>query len=144
LNPLLFASPALIARIAAKLQVDNCLQHPTSQPLVIGETFTIQSSVLREKRRINVYIPSAYSSSSDVRLPVLYMPDGGVDEDFIHVAGLVQVLVGNGTIRPFLLVGVENTERRRDLTGPTKMPRIGRSLRALAARRSSVRSFAMN
>jgi len=72
------------------------------------------------------------------------MPDGGVDEDFIHVAGLVQVLVGNGTIRPFLLVGVENTERRRDLTGPTKMPRIGRSLRALAARRSSVRSFAMN
>lgn len=105
-----------------------------AQPLVIGETFTIQSDVLHEKRRINVYIPFAYSASSDVRLPVLYMPDGGVDEDFIHVAGLVQVLTGNGTMRPFLLVGIENTERRRDLTGPTEKaedrkiaPRVGGS-----------------
>src|SRR5687767_7952107 len=76
-----------------------------TQPLVIGETFTVQSEALREKRRINVYIPGAYSTSSDVRLPVLYMPDGGVEEDFIHVAGLVQVLAGNGTMRPFLVVG---------------------------------------
>jgi predicted alpha/beta superfamily hydrolase len=47
------------------------------------------------------------------------MPDGGIKEDFLHVAGLVQVLVGNGSMRPFLLVGIENTERRRDMTGPT-------------------------
>jgi predicted alpha/beta superfamily hydrolase len=40
-------------------------------------------------------------------------------EDFLHIAGLVQVLVGNGSMRPFLLVGIENTQRRRDLTGPT-------------------------
>src|SRR5688500_4522257 len=92
------------------------LGETTPQPLVIGETFTIQSDVLRERRRINVYVPSTYYSSPDVRLPVLYMPDGGVDEDFIHVAGLVQVLAGNGTMRPFVLVGIENTERRRDLT----------------------------
>jgi predicted alpha/beta superfamily hydrolase len=31
----------------------------------------------------------------------------------------VQVSVGNGTMRPFVLVGIENTQRRRDLTGPT-------------------------
>ena len=53
-------------------------------------------------------------------MPVLYMPDGGMAEDFLHVAGLVQVSVGNGTMRPFLLVGIENTERRRDMTGPTE------------------------
>src|SRR5688500_9940142 len=41
-------------------------------------------------------------------------------EDFRHIAGLVQVSVGNGTMRPFLLVGIENTQRRRDLTGPTQ------------------------
>lgn len=51
--------------------------------------------------------------------PVLYMPDGGIEEDFLHVAGLVQVSVGNGTMRPFILVGIENTARRRDLTGLT-------------------------
>ncbi len=48
------------------------------------------------------------------------MPDGGIGEDFLHVAGLVQVSVGNGTMRPFLLVGIENTQRRRDLSGPTE------------------------
>ena len=90
-----------------------------AEPLALGETFTIPSKQLGETRRINVYAPAAYSASPDLRLPVLYMPDGGIAEDFLHVAGLVQVLTGNGTMRPFLLVGIENTERRRDMTGPT-------------------------
>ena len=88
-------------------------------PLVIGQTFTIASKTLGETRRINVYLPPAYADSASLRLPVLYMPDGGMAEDFLHVAGLVQVSVGNGTMRPFILVGIENTARRRDLTGPT-------------------------
>jgi predicted alpha/beta superfamily hydrolase len=94
-----------------------------STPLVVGETFTLRSTVLDETRRINVYLPPAYAdSAAAVRLPVLYMPDGGVGEDFLHVAGLVQVLTGNGSMRPFILVGIENTQRRRDLTGPTTNP----------------------
>ncbi|MBV9496319.1 MAG: alpha/beta hydrolase, partial [Acidobacteria bacterium] len=82
----------------------------------------------------NVFLPQAYSDSPNLRLPVLYMPDGGIGEDFLHVAGLVQVLTGNGTMRPFILVGIENTERRRDTTGPTEnaedkkiAPRVGGS-----------------
>ena len=62
------------------------------------------------------------------------MSDGGIGEDFLDVAGLVQVLTGNGTMRPFILVGIENTQRRRDLTGPTTgaedrkvAPRVGGS-----------------
>jgi uncharacterized protein len=90
-------------------------------PLVMGETFTIDSKILRETRRINVYLPAGYSESPETQLPVLYMPDGGMAEDFLHVAGLVQVSVGNGTMRPFLLVGIENTQRRRDMTGPTEI-----------------------
>ncbi len=89
-------------------------------PLIIGETFTVNSKVLGETRRINVYVPPGYKESPEARLPVLYMPDGGIAEDFLHVAGLVQVLTGNETMRPFLLVGIENTERRRDMTGPTE------------------------
>jgi uncharacterized protein len=103
-------------------------------PLVIGETFTLYSRILGEKRRINVYLPPDYFKSGNPRLPVLYMPDGGMAEDFLHVAGLVQVSVGNGTMRPFLLVGIENTQRRRDMTGPTEneedkkiAPRVGGS-----------------
>ena len=90
--------------------------------LTVGETFTIQSRELGETRRINVYLPPAYAASPETRLPVLYMPDGGMAEDFLHIAGLVQVSTGNGTMRPFLLVGIENTQRRRDLTGPTQNP----------------------
>jgi predicted alpha/beta superfamily hydrolase len=115
-------------------------------PLVIGETFTIESKTLGEQRRINVYLPPAYTESAASRLPVLYMPDGGMAEDFLHVAGLVQVSVGNGTMRPFILVGIENTERRRDLTGPTQVaedrkiaPRVGGS----AAFRTFIRSELM-
>jgi predicted alpha/beta superfamily hydrolase len=103
-------------------------------PLNIGETFTIPSKILGESRRINVYLPQGYKESPTARMPVLYMPDGGIAEDFLHVAGLVQVLVGNGTMRPFLLVGIENTQRRRDMTGPTEneadkkiAPRVGGS-----------------
>jgi predicted alpha/beta superfamily hydrolase len=91
------------------------------QQLVIGDTFTIASKALGETRRINVYLPAPYAKP-DARLPVLYMPDGGLSEDFLHVAGLVQVSIDNGTMRPFILVGIENTQRRRDLTGPTRSP----------------------
>ena len=93
----------------------------TPIPLVIGQTFTLPSAVLGEIRRLNVYLPPGYSDSA-TPFPVLYMPDGGLAEDFLHVAGLVQVGVGNGTMRPFILVGIENTARRRDLTGPTTDP----------------------
>ena len=90
-----------------------------SDPLTIGETFIIQSKALGEKRRINVYAPAAFTDTAKSPLPVMYMPDGGIAEDFLHIAGLIQVGAGNGTMRPFLLVGIENTMRRRDLTGPT-------------------------
>lgn len=106
---LLFATPA-----AAQLHASS------STPLAIGETFTIESRAVSETRRINVYLPPIYADSQALRLPVLYMPDGGIGEDFLHIAGLVQVSVGNGTMRPFILVGIENTVRRRDMTGPTR------------------------
>lgn len=89
-------------------------------PLAIGETFTIDSKILSERRRVNVYMPPDYTKAEQAPLPVFYMPDGGIAEDFLHIAGLVQVSVGNGTMRPFLLVGIENTERRRDMTGATE------------------------
>jgi predicted alpha/beta superfamily hydrolase len=89
------------------------------EPLSMGETFTIDSAQVKENRRINVYLPAGFT---DKPLPVMYMPDGGMLEDFLHVAGLLQVGAGNGTVRPFILVGIENTERRRDLTGPTTDP----------------------
>jgi len=121
-------------------------QSSVAAPLAIGETFTISSKAVGEVRRINVYLPAAYSASSDVRLPVLYMPDGGIHEDFLHIAGLLQVLIGNGTMRPFLLIGIENTERRRDMTGPTdnvEDKRIAARVSGSAAFRAFIRDELM-
>lgn len=110
----------------------TAIASPSATPLVIGESWLVESSALGEKRRINVYRPAGIPA--DMPLPVLYMPDGGLAEDFLHVAGLLQVGAANLSTRPFILVGIENTERRRDLTGPTEVardrgiaPRVGGS-----------------
>jgi predicted alpha/beta superfamily hydrolase len=110
------------------------------KPLSIGETCTIPSKTLHETRRINVYLPPQYHDSMKPRLPVLYMPDGGMAEDFLHVAGLVQVSTGNGTMRPFIVVGIENTQRRRDLTGPTNNPE-DRKIAPVVGGSASFRTF---
>jgi predicted alpha/beta superfamily hydrolase len=120
---LIVLSLLLSAVSAAPLMAaEPTAQSAAASPLVIGETFTIQSKALGETRRINVYRPQPWGLDPKTPLPVLYMPDGGIGEDFLHVAGLVQVLTGNGSMRPFLLVGIENTERRRDMTGPSRDP----------------------
>ena len=127
--PCLILALAVCAHAQARLPSGE-----KAAPLAFGETFTIDSKILNETRRVNVYAPHGYKESAETRLPVLYMPEGGMAEDFLHVAGLVQVSVGNGTMRPFLLVGIENTQRRRDMTGPTEnendkkiAPRVGGS-----------------
>ncbi len=129
----LIAGLSLATAASAGAQVRGRAGEPAT-PLTIGETFVIQSHTLGEARRINVYAPPGYDDSTAAPLPVMYMPDGGLREDFLHVAGLIEVLVGDGIMRPFLLVGIENTARRRDLTGPTTVtrdstiaPRVGGS-----------------
>ena len=79
-------------------------QAPAAAPLCIGETFTLTSKALGETRRLNVYVPPIYRDSATIRLPVLYMPDGGMAEDFLHVAGLVQVVKERmGLVEPIVV-----------------------------------------
>jgi uncharacterized protein len=84
----------------------------------IYSTFTLNSKVLGESRTINVWTPPVYSQNQ-IALPVMYMPDGGIKEDFPHIANTMAELIANKQIPTMILVGIENTERRRDLTGPT-------------------------
>ena len=104
------------------------------EPVPPHESFTIESRGLKETRRINVYLPPGYDAAAAVRYPVLYMPDGGVQEDFPHIAATVDAGIRAGEMRPMIVVGIENTERRRDVTGPTEVeedrkiaPRVGGS-----------------
>jgi predicted alpha/beta superfamily hydrolase len=83
------------------------------------ETFTMESAALHETRRVNVYLPPGYGDDPTTRYAILYMPDGGVAEDFPHVTRTVDTLIRAGKMRPTIVVGIENTERRRDMTGRT-------------------------
>ncbi len=113
------------------------LTRPPADSVPPHDSFTVVSRVLGEARRINVYTPPGYRAGAPARLgalPVLYMPDGGLDEDFSHVANTVDSLIALRIIRPVIVVGVPNTQRRRDLTGPTRVatdsaiaPRVGGS-----------------
>lgn len=119
-----FAAGALAAAVArAGEQVPaGAAAATTATPLAIGETFTMESKILGETRRINVYSARAWNVKPDAPLPVLFMLDGGVAEDFVHTAGLLQISVASLVMRSFMLVGIENTQRRRDMTAPTDNP----------------------
>jgi predicted alpha/beta superfamily hydrolase len=109
-----FAATTVTARLDAQAT-------PVADPVPAHDTFTVVSKILSEKRPINVYTPRSYKIAVTSKLPVLYMPDGAIDEDFPHVVNTVDSLINLGVIRPVIVVGVPNTERRRDLTGPTRV-----------------------
>ena len=107
---------------------------PAADPVLPHQTLILQSKVLGEARRINIYTPPGYDDAISVRYPVVYMPDGGVEEDFPHVTNDIDAAIRAGEMRPVVVVGIENTERRRDMTGPTRVeedkkiaPRVGGS-----------------
>ena len=104
------------------------------EPVLPHQTFTLDSKVLGETRRINVYTPPGLDAAQLASLPVVSMPDGGVKEDFPHVTSSINTAIRAGEMRPVVVVGIENTERRRDMTGPTQIekdkkiaPRVGGS-----------------
>lgn len=90
-----------------------------NNPIPKHETFTINSKKLNENRVINVWLPDNYETSKD-SLMVVYMPDGGVQEDFPHVAETIDKLIKDKKIEPVILVGIENIQRRKDLTPVTE------------------------
>lgn len=99
----------------------SCLNaSPTNDPIPKHETFKIQSKQVGEERIINVWTPENYKTGRD-SLPVMYMADGGIKEDFPHIANTLAKLIKENKIKPLILVGIENTQRRRDLTGFTEV-----------------------
>lgn len=97
-------------------------QEVKKEPLAIGDKVSIHSDILGEERIVNVYVPQGYHSDSSQTYPVIYLLDGSMDEDFIHVAGLVQFLSFSwlGYIPESIVVGIARVDRFRDFTTPPK------------------------
>lgn len=89
-----------------------------SAPLNIGITEKFYSKILHEDRKINIYLPENYNFKDTLKYPVILIPDGGIEEDFIHIAGIVRYYTQPWIARfpKSIVVGIENTNRKRDFT----------------------------
>lgn len=87
------------------------------KPLVIGQSETIDSKILNEKRTLNIYLPEGFDKTRTY--PVVYLLDGSANEDFLHIAGLVQFLTMTEKMPASIVVGIANVDRKRDFTFPT-------------------------
>jgi uncharacterized protein len=117
-------------------QSQNRLEKLSSKPFTLGETVEMYAQTLKEQRVLNIYLPEGYHKDSAQKYPVIYVLDGSADEDFIHIAGLVQfsTFPWVNVLPPSIVVGIANVDRKRDFTYPTTIekdkkdfPTTGRS-----------------
>ncbi len=90
-----------------------------AEVITLGESFTLQSQVLKQQRRYSVSLPSRYQAEPQRRYPVLYVMDA--DFQFFHVAATVKNLTQMGKIPPLIVVGVA-TEGPDDYVKATTWP----------------------
>lgn len=91
-------------------------------PLSIGISEILYSKVLGEDRTVNICLPDHYNPGDTVRYPIVYVLDGGVDEDFLHIAGIVRFSTQPWIDRfpQSIVVGIGGNTRRRDFTFPVE------------------------
>ncbi|MBU1374187.1 MAG: alpha/beta hydrolase [Bacteroidetes bacterium] len=113
----------LITACTAFGQDKSVLKVEKKASFTIGETLTVHSNILNEDRLLNIYLPNGYSPDSLKKYPVIYLLDGSVDEDFIHIAGLVQFgsFPWIKMVPESIVVGIANIDRRRNYTFPTSI-----------------------
>lgn len=92
-----------------------------AKPFVLGVIEELDSRELGEKRIVNIYLPEGYDPAAATKYPVIYLLDGSADEDFIHIAGLVQFnsFEWVNHLPKSILVGIATVNRKRDFTFPT-------------------------
>lgn len=95
-----------------------------AKAITIGTSYTLNSKPLSEQRTINIVLPPGYASEPAKRYPVLYVIDGGVDQDLLNIAGIVLNGGTWGRSAEAIVIGIETKDRRRELTGPTRDPEL--------------------
>ncbi|HEY4613347.1 MAG TPA: alpha/beta hydrolase-fold protein [Bacteroidota bacterium] len=81
----------------------------------IGEVFEIHSKQLNETRRYSVSLPTSYYQSQE-EYPLLVVLDG--EYYFVPAVGAMRFMSMNHMMPEVIVVGIHNTNRRRDMTPP--------------------------
>ncbi len=102
---------------------ENMSKRDLIKPFIIGEIQEFQSTILNEKRILNIYLPDNYNAKDSLKYAVIYLLDGSADEDFIHIVGLVQYnsFEWINQVPKSIVVGIATVDRRRDFTFPTSI-----------------------
>jgi predicted alpha/beta superfamily hydrolase len=111
--------PLLLLLLLACIGITNA-QTIKNHTVVIGNTDSVQSKILKEKRTIWVYLPGDYETNTQGRYPVIYLLDA--EWNFAAFSGMVHELsevIGNMVLPPPIIVAIPNTDRTRDLTPTT-------------------------
>lgn len=107
--------------LATAMPVPSELPAVTTAPLVLGTSLSFQSKILKGERTLNIWLPPSYKTSNK-NYPVVYLIDGGMDEDFPHIAGIAQLGAVSATMQEVILVGIKGGNRRHDLLSPSADP----------------------
>jgi len=94
-------------------------QNPVIEDLKIGEKVTLNSKILIEERTLNIYLPQTFDKTKSY--PVIYILDGSMNEDFLHLVGLQQFFNLQFKMPDFIIVGIANVDRKRDFTFHTDL-----------------------
>jgi len=91
-------------------------QNTISEPISveIGKSYKIQSSFLKEERRLFIHLPEGYQKSKK-KYPVIYVLDGS--SHFQHATNAATILQNNEKMPKSIIVAIPNNPgtRRRDL-----------------------------
>ncbi|MEO9968523.1 MAG: alpha/beta hydrolase-fold protein [Hyphomonadaceae bacterium] len=115
------------ADVDAKAQTETTpLETIAETPASFGTSYKLPSAVYGMDREINIYVPEIPEWGQgyfDTPLHVLYVVDGGLDQDFFHIAGLSNLTLINAERHPMIVVGVRTHNRRPEISPKPTDPR---------------------
>jgi predicted alpha/beta superfamily hydrolase len=91
----------------------NLIAQEVNKQIIIGDSISLNSEILNEKRDLLIYCPSDYDQK-DKKYPVLYLLDA--EYQLHYTTGVIAFLSDIGHIPEMIVVGITNTDRDRDLT----------------------------
>lgn len=130
--------------LAALLAAPAAAQPEGGEPVAIGTVYSIPATAFEDERRITVRLPPGYVEQPEARFPVVYVIDGGPQQDFPHIAGIAQSRDMNYSFERFILVGIETVERRAEISpqvSPAKLAKYTEALGAVPGGADNFRSF---
>jgi len=93
--------------------IHTSIAQESTKQIIIGDSVSLNSDILNEKREIMIYRPKGYDQENK-KYPVLYLLDA--EYQFHYVTGVTAFLSEIGHIPEMIVVGITNTDRNRDLT----------------------------